>query len=96
MQILLTKRKEFAILCSTRLKVNKLESLSGPFQVTTKGTNMLDSSKPKSPPLPLIQTWIWMMTQSGNPEIQEKGQSNLIASFGSLAKANEYLLEQDK
>ncbi|WP_086020032.1 hypothetical protein [Shewanella halifaxensis] len=57
---------------------------------------MLDSSKPKYPPLPLIQTWIWMMTQSGNPEIQEKGQSNLIASFGSLAKANEYLLEQDR
>ena len=50
---------------------------------------MLDSSKPQYPPLPLIQTWIWMMTQSGNPEIQEKGQNNLIASFGSLAKANQ-------
>ncbi|MGS0674398.1 hypothetical protein [Shewanella sp. 0m-4] len=57
---------------------------------------MLDSSQPKYPPLPLIQTWIWMMTQSGNPEIQEKGQNNLITSFGSLAKANEYLLEQGK
>ncbi|MEZ9819313.1 hypothetical protein AB4238_01620 [Shewanella sp. 10N.286.45.A1] len=57
---------------------------------------MLDSSNQKYPPLPLIQTWIWMMTQSGTPEIQEKGQSNLIASFGSLAKANEYLMEQNQ
>jgi len=57
---------------------------------------MLDSSNQKYPPLPLIQTWIWMMTQSGNAEIQEKGQSNLIASFGSLAKANEYLIEQNQ
>ncbi|QQX81182.1 hypothetical protein JK628_04745 [Shewanella sp. KX20019] len=57
---------------------------------------MLDSSNQKYPPLPLIQTWIWMMTQSENPEIQEKGQSNLIASFGSLAKANEYLIMQNQ
>ncbi|WOT05780.1 hypothetical protein [Shewanella youngdeokensis] len=55
---------------------------------------MQDSSTAKYPPLPLIQTWVWMMTQSETPEIQAKGQSNLIASFGSLAKANEYLLAQ--
>ncbi|GAB1040359.1 MAG: hypothetical protein Sw1PiTSA_21140 [Shewanella algae] len=54
---------------------------------------MLDS-KVQYPPLPLIQTWVWMMIESGNPEIQEKGRNNLIASFGSLAKANEYLAQQ--
>ncbi len=52
---------------------------------------MLDSQQIQYPPLPLIQTWVWMMIESGNPEIQEKGRMNLIASFGSLAKANEYL-----
>ncbi|WP_237524250.1 hypothetical protein [Shewanella sp. KX20019] len=62
----------------------------------SKDAKMLDSSNQKYPPLPLIQTWIWMMTQSENPEIQEKGQSNLIASFGSLAKANEYLIMQNQ
>lgn len=55
---------------------------------------MLDSSKVQYPPIALIQTWVWMMMESGNPEIQEKGRRNLINSFGSLAKANEYLAEQ--
>ncbi|MEC4727245.1 hypothetical protein HWQ46_16995 [Shewanella sp. D64] len=54
---------------------------------------MLDSSKNQYPPLPLIQTWVWMMTQSGDADIQRKGQNNLISSFGSLAKANEYLVQ---
>ncbi|WP_143562280.1 hypothetical protein [Shewanella sp. UCD-KL12] len=57
---------------------------------------MLDSSKKQYPPLPLIQTWIWMMTQSGDADIQQKGQNNLIASFGSLAKANEYLVNHNQ
>ncbi|QLE84380.1 MULTISPECIES: hypothetical protein [Shewanella] len=57
---------------------------------------MQESSDVQYPPLPLIQTWVWMMTESGNPEIQQKGQSNLIASFGSLAKANEYIINNLK
>ncbi|GGI88902.1 hypothetical protein GCM10007978_28210 [Shewanella hanedai] len=57
---------------------------------------MLDSSKDQYPPLPLIQTWVWMMTQSGDADIQRKGQNNLIASFGSLAKANEYLVKKNQ
>lgn len=57
---------------------------------------MLDSSQDQYPPLPLIQTWVWMMTQSADTDIQQKGQSNLITSFGSLAKANEYLVKQNK
>ncbi|WP_394205082.1 hypothetical protein [Shewanella waksmanii] len=57
---------------------------------------MQESSDVQYPPLPLIQTWVWMMTESGNPEIQQKGQSNLIASFGSLAKANEYIINHVK
>lgn len=56
---------------------------------------MLDSSKDQYPPLPLIQTWVWMMTQSGDADIQRKGQKNLISSFGSLSKANEYLVKLD-
>ncbi|BAJ00740.1 hypothetical protein [Shewanella violacea] len=56
---------------------------------------MLSSPKVQYPPLPLIQTWIWMMTQSSDADIQQKGQNNLIASFGSLAKANEYLLNHN-
>ena len=54
---------------------------------------MLDSAKVQYPPLPLIQTWVWMMIESGNPEIQDKGRNNLIAALGSLAKANEYLAD---
>lgn len=57
---------------------------------------MLDSAKVQYAPLPLIQTWVWMMIESGNPEIQDKGRNNLIAAFGSLAKANEYLAEMSK
>ena len=57
---------------------------------------MLDNTKNQSPPLQLIQTWVWMMIESGNPELQEKGRNNLIATFGSLAKANEYLTNQLK
>lgn len=57
---------------------------------------MLDSAKVQYPPLPLIRTWVWMMLESGNPEIQEKGKNNLISSFGTLAKANEYINQQTK
>ncbi|MCG9695793.1 hypothetical protein [Shewanella sp. Isolate11] len=55
---------------------------------------MPQSSEAQYPPLPLIQTWVWMMTESNSPEIQQKGQSNLISSFGSLAKAHEYLVQK--
>ncbi|QDF68032.1 hypothetical protein FJQ87_16395 [Shewanella sp. SNU WT4] len=57
---------------------------------------MLDTAKIMYPPLPLIKTWIWMMLESGNPEIEDKGRNNLIASFGSLAEANRYLSEQQQ
>jgi|TARA_R110002126_G_scaffold264444_1_gene407452 hypothetical protein len=58
-----------------------------------KGYFMLENSKIQYPPLQLIQTWVWMMIESGNPELQEKGRDNLISAFGSLAKANEYLVQ---
>lgn len=57
---------------------------------------MLDSLKTQYPPLQLIQTWVWMMIESGNPELQDKGRNNLISAFGSLAKANEYLVKYTK
>ncbi len=52
---------------------------------------MLNSEKQKYPPLALIKTWVWMMVESNVPEINEKGRQNIIESFGSLSKANEYL-----
>ncbi len=55
---------------------------------------MSQSSDTQYPPLPLIETWVWMMTESNCPEIQQKGQNNLISSFGSLAKAHEYLIQK--
>ena len=51
---------------------------------------MSDTQK-SYPPLPLVQTWVWMMVESNAPEIREKGKNNLIGCFGSLAKANEYV-----
>lgn len=53
---------------------------------------MLDSENVKYPPLQLIQTWVWMMIESDSPELQDKGRNNLILAFGTLAKANEYLI----
>ncbi|GGI78581.1 hypothetical protein [Shewanella gelidii] len=55
---------------------------------------MLDSKQSQYPPLPLVRTWVWMMIESDNPDIREKGKSNLIATFGSLAKANDYVANQ--
>ncbi|UCX05794.1 hypothetical protein [Shewanella glacialimarina] len=57
---------------------------------------MLDSENIKYPPLQLIQTWVWMMIESDNPELQDKGRNNLILAFGTLAKANEYLTQSVK
>jgi hypothetical protein len=54
---------------------------------------MLDPKTVQYPPLPLIKTWVWMMIESGNPELQDKGRDNLISAFGSLAKANDYLFD---
>lgn len=57
---------------------------------------MLDSENIKYPPLQLIQTWVWMMIESDNPELQDKGRNNLILAFGTLAKANDYLTQSLK
>lgn len=46
------------------------------------------------PPLSLLKTWAWMMTNDNSTEVQKKGQENLIQIFGSLDKANEYLSAQ--
>jgi len=60
------------------------------------GSVILESKNVKYPPLQLIQTWVWMMIESGNPELQDKGRNNLISAFGTLAKANQYLTENVK
>ncbi|MFC3188202.1 hypothetical protein ACFOD0_15140 [Shewanella intestini] len=57
---------------------------------------MLDTTKVQYPPKQLIQTWVWMMIESGNSELEDKGRKNLISAFGSLAKANEYLVHLAK
>ncbi|QYJ84520.1 MULTISPECIES: hypothetical protein [Shewanella] len=75
-----------------QFKLSKKQSGNNPKFL--KEADMPQSSDVQYPPLPLVQTWVWMMTESNSPEIQQKGQNNLISSFGSLAKANEYLVKQ--
>ncbi|WP_133408076.1 hypothetical protein [Parashewanella tropica] len=57
---------------------------------------MSNNKQAKYPPLALIKTWVWMMVESKEPQIREKGRSNLINAFGSLANANTYISEQLK
>lgn len=54
---------------------------------------MQKSEQTNYPPLPLIKTWVWMMVESKEPELKEKGRENIINAFGSLANANEYLTQ---
>lgn len=48
------------------------------------------------PPLNLVQTWIWMMTESDDNELRESGQQKLIAAFGSMAQVQKYLDEHER
>ncbi len=59
--------------------------------MNVEGRFMAPQSATEYPPMALIKTWVWMMIESTNPEIQEKGKNNLISAFGSLAKANNYI-----
>ncbi|MEO9944340.1 MAG: hypothetical protein ABJH28_05500 [Paraglaciecola sp.] len=47
-----------------------------------------------APPESLIRTWVWMMSDTNNPDIMNKGRQNLINAFGSLHKAIQYIEEQ--
>lgn len=47
-----------------------------------------------APPESLIRTWVWMMSETNNPEIMNKGRQNLINAFGSLHNAIQYIEEQ--
>ncbi|RLV60472.1 hypothetical protein D5018_06680 [Parashewanella curva] len=57
---------------------------------------MSNDQQAKKLPLALIKTWVWMMVESKEPQIREKGRSNLINTFGSLANANTYITEKLK
>ncbi|MFT2089682.1 hypothetical protein [Paraglaciecola sp. 2405UD69-4] len=46
------------------------------------------------PPESLIRTWVWMMSETNNPDIMNKGRQNLINAFGSLQQAIEYIEKQ--
>lgn len=48
----------------------------------------------KKPPESLIRTWVWMMAESNNPELVERGRDNLMTAFGSMKKAIEYIESQ--
>ncbi|UAA40890.1 hypothetical protein KIH87_13250 [Paraneptunicella aestuarii] len=48
----------------------------------------------KTPPESLIRTWVWMMAESNNPELVERGRQNLINAFGSMKKAIEHIESQ--
>jgi len=50
----------------------------------------------KTPPESLIRTWVWMMAESNNPELIERGRNNLIAAFGSMKKAIEHIENEAK
>lgn len=45
----------------------------------------------KKPPESLIRTWVWMMAESNNPDLMERGRENLISAFGSMKAAIEYI-----
>ncbi|MDU0353712.1 hypothetical protein RS130_07045 [Paraglaciecola aquimarina] len=44
-----------------------------------------------APPESLIRTWVWMMSENNNPQLNNKGRQNLINAFGSMQKAIEYI-----
>ncbi|MEP0354268.1 MAG: hypothetical protein ABJH06_10235 [Paraglaciecola sp.] len=44
-----------------------------------------------APPESLIRTWVWMMSETKNPEIMNKGRQNLVNAFGSLQNAIQYI-----
>ncbi len=48
------------------------------------------------PPISLIKTWVWMMTESEEDDVRQRGMDNLVSAFGSLKSAQEYLLKQSQ
>lgn len=48
--------------------------------------NML--KKKAEPPLALVDTWVWMMSNSKEPSLQEVGKERLVDAFGDLHSAN--------
>lgn len=42
------------------------------------------------PPAVLVDTWVWMMTKSPEPELQQAGRNRLVEAFGDLHSANQF------
>ena len=42
-------------------------------------------------PLPIVKTWVWMVTESDDPAIIDQGTDNLVQQFGTLTEANDYI-----
>lgn len=61
-----------------------------------------DNEMPRSntlnekPPESLIRTWVWMLAESNDPELVERGRANLIKAFGSMQKAVQFVEQQAK
>lgn len=56
------------------------------------GTKMQD--KPElacKVPLPIIKTWVWMVTESDDPTIIDQGTDNLVQEFGTLTEAQDFI-----
>ena len=45
----------------------------------------------KQPPVSLVKTWAWMMTESDDEQVRNRAMNNLIAAFGTLAAAQAYI-----
>ena len=52
-------------------------------------------SEAKKPPVHLVKTWIWMMTQSDDDELKASGQEKLIGAFGSMLEVQKFLEENN-
>lgn len=42
-------------------------------------------------PVPIVKTWVWMITESQDPAIIDQGTDNLVQEFGTLAEAQDFI-----
>lgn len=42
-------------------------------------------------PAPIVETWLWMLTESKDPVLIDRATENLLQEFSSLSEVKEYL-----
>lgn len=50
----------------------------------------------QEPPCALVDTWVWMMNSSPDPNVQTAGRNRLVEAFGSLKNANLFHASRSK